>query len=175
MFFRYTPKNQNGFTLIELLLVLTLVGVLVSKLVPAFNGLILSMRINAAASNIERTLRHARSHALLNHRYIRICPSRNAYWCSNSTDWSEGWITYVDLSGDQSRDAEDTIVATQGAFESIHINYNRGNQLSINPKGRITQSGTIRICSPKLPDGSINLVMTHTARIRLHNERGPCS
>jgi prepilin-type N-terminal cleavage/methylation domain-containing protein len=167
--------DRNGFTLMELLIVLTIAAILTFQIVPSFARLIQSMRISAAASNMERTLRIARSAALLRRELIRICPSEDGYWCSNNNDWSTGWITYVDQTGEAIRNPEDIIIATQGPYKAIGIYYNRGGRVSVNALGRITQSGTIRICDRKYPDNSVNLVMIHSARLRRERGRESCT
>lgn len=170
-----STTGRNGFTLIELMIVLSIASILTFQIVPSFARLIQSMRISTAVSNMERTLRIARSAALLRREPIRICPSEDGYWCSNNNDWSTGWITYVDRNGEATRNPEDNIIATQGPYKQVSIYYNRGSRVSVNALGRITRSGTIRICDRKYPDNSVNLVMIHSARLRRESGRESCS
>jgi len=45
------PSNKNGFTLIELLIVVAIIGVLAAVGVPAYQGYILTAKINATKNN----------------------------------------------------------------------------------------------------------------------------
>ncbi len=157
---------RNGFTLVELLVVLAIAAITVFQVVPSFTKLIQDARIETAASNMERSLRFARSAALLEKAPVRLCPSEDGHWCSASGDWSKGWITYVDQSGGPDRDPGDLVIATQGSFKSIQIRYNRGSRLSLNALGRITQSGSMRICDQRYSDNAVTLFIIHSARLR---------
>lgn len=158
--------RYNGFTLIELLVVLTIAAIIVFQIAPSFAELIQATRINTAVSHMERSLRFARNTALLRKAPVRLCPSEDGNLCSASGDWSKGWITYVDQSGGPTRDLEDVVVAIQSSFKSIQFHYNRGSRLSLNALGRITQSGTMRICDQRNPRISVAIVMMHSARLR---------
>ncbi|MEJ2178302.1 MAG: GspH/FimT family pseudopilin [Gammaproteobacteria bacterium] len=165
----------SGFTLIELLVVLTIAAIIVFQIAPSFAELIQAARINTAVSQMERSLRFARSTALLRKAPVRLCPSEDGNLCSASGDWSKGWITFVDQYGGSTRDPEDEVVATQASFRSIQLYYNRGSLLSLNALGRVTQSGTMRICDPRQPHNSVALVIIHSARLRREKGMGSCS
>ena len=171
----HTAADVKGFTLVELLAVLTLTAILALQAVPAFNELIQFVRISSLASNIERTLRFARSKAVFDRQQVGICPSVDGYWCIASTDWSGGWITFVDETGDRTRNEGETVLDVQENTKNIAVRYNRTTPISFNSNGRITQSGTIRICDPSRRVNGVDLVMIHSARVRRQTTTLPCS
>ena len=166
--------NIKGFTLIELLVVLTLAAILTLQVVPAFHQLVQSLRISTLASNIERTLRFARSRAVFDRQQIGICPSADGAQCIASDNWSSGWITFVDQTEDNLRNENEIVIDVQVNSNNTEIRYNRTTPIIFNSKGRITQSGTIRLCDPNRLVSGVDLVMIHSARIRRQTNALPC-
>lgn len=164
----------TGFTLIETLVAIGISAILMTRLVPAFDDLIQSMRIKGVTSNIERTLRLARQEAILRQTPTRICPSNNGYSCTAGATWAAGWITYLDKQGGFERDPGDTLVATQPALENVTVVYNRGNLISTSSSGRLSQNGTLRICGNSNARYNIELVMVRSGRLRLQRTSAVC-
>ena len=164
----------TGFTLIELLVVLALAAILAVQVVPVFNELVQSVRISALASNIERTLRFARSAAVFGRQHVGICPSHDGNRCIASTDWSQGWITFEDQTRDNLRNENETVIDTHVTSNKTDVRYSRAAPIIFNSKGRITQSGTIRLCDPNRQVNGVDIVMIHSARVRRQTNTLPC-
>ena len=93
-------RNMQGVTLIELMLVMTIMAILMGIAIPSFNSTIRDNRVLTAANGYAAAIATARAEAVRRGRMVSVCPSADGAACS--TDWSAGWIVYVE---------KDTVVA----------------------------------------------------------------
>ncbi|MEO8019278.1 MAG: GspH/FimT family pseudopilin [Pseudomonadota bacterium] len=93
-------RNQRGFTLLELMITVTVLGILLGLAVPSFREAIRNNRIVAQNNEFITALTYARSEAIRRSDTVSICSSTNGTSCSTTTNWSTGWITFVDPNAD---------------------------------------------------------------------------
>jgi len=167
-------NGGKGFTVVELLMTVTVIGILAIQAIPSFNQLIQSVRIRAASSDLERTLRLGRRHALARGELIRLCPSVDGDTCTLENKWQAGWIMFADRAGGTRRDPDDPILLAHDRLTGLLIEYNRGTLLSFNSRGRISRNGSFHLCMPSRPEASVRLVMIHSGRLRLEQQRSIC-
>ncbi len=114
-------QSMRGFTLLELMIALGVVAVLVSVGVPGFRSVIMDNRMVAQANMLVTSVNVARSNAVKYQRNATVCASTNhdaaVPTCSASTDWSTGWIVWVDKDRDAATDAEE-IVSVYGPLNT---------------------------------------------------------
>ncbi|HPF26353.1 MAG: GspH/FimT family pseudopilin [Steroidobacteraceae bacterium] len=87
---------ESGYTLLELMTALAILGVLLGIAVPSFQAYTRNSAATAAQNDLVTSLHFARSEALLRSRAVSVCASTDSLACSNSTDWSTGWIVFTD-------------------------------------------------------------------------------
>ena len=92
--------SQRGFTLLELMITITVLGILLGLAVPSFREAIQNNRIVSQNNEFITALNYARSEAIRRSDTVSVCSSANGTSCSTTTNWSTGWITFVDLNGD---------------------------------------------------------------------------
>lgn len=101
--------NQHGFTIYELLITIVIVGIVMSIALPNLSGFTKNSRITATANALHSSFHLARSEAARSKENIMICASANsmdaAAACGGTFD--DGWIIFVDLNNNQTRDAGD--------------------------------------------------------------------
>ncbi|MEM7196469.1 MAG: GspH/FimT family pseudopilin [Pseudomonadota bacterium] len=164
-------RLKAGFTLIECMVVLLIVGIVGVYAVPAFAKLMSGRQIANAADSLHRTIKLARSEAVIRGRPIRICASIDGARCSGNRDLGVGWIAYVDLSPQRFRHQMDPIVTVQSPMKHLSILYNRATEILINAHGRIGLNGSVNICDNRKLHPPMRLVVVHSTRIR-KSERG---
>ena len=101
-------RGGRGFTLVEMLTVITVMAVLLSVAVPAFEGVRLSSRLNAYATSLVAASQLARSEAIKRNATVTLCASANGTSCATDGKWEAGWIV---LSGTTLLPAQPAAVA----------------------------------------------------------------
>ena len=105
-------KNR-GFTIIELMVTLGIVALLLAAGVPGFRGLIMDNRLVSSSNQFVTSVNMARSTAVKFQRNATVCSSTNyddpVPTCAGATDWSTGWIVWVDKDRDATPDAGEII------------------------------------------------------------------
>jgi type IV fimbrial biogenesis protein FimT len=113
--------RSAGFTLLELLMTIVIAGVLLTLAVPSFIDTIRNNRILASANNLISGVNTARAEAIRRSRMVSICPSADGASCS--TDWSAGWMVYVEKDVVKAGDAPniDTILQVNDAVTKTSV------------------------------------------------------
>ena len=112
--------RSSGFTLMELMVTLAVAAIILSVGVPSFRAIIMDNRLVSQANQLVTSIKIARSAAVRYQRNATVCASANfdaaVPSCSASTDWSNGWIVWVDKDRDAATDANEVI----SVFGPIH-------------------------------------------------------
>jgi len=108
--------NRNkGFTLLELMVTVGIAAILLSVGVPSFRSVIMDNRLVRDSNQFVASINLARSSAVRFQRNATICPSANfnaaVPSCAATTDWSNGWIVWVDKDRDGATDANEMLAA----------------------------------------------------------------
>ncbi len=108
--------NRNkGFTLLELMVTVGVAAILLSVGVPSFRAVIMDNRLVRDSNQFVASINLARSSAVRFQRNATICPSANysanTPTCAATTDWSDGWIVWVDKDRDGATDADEVLAA----------------------------------------------------------------
>ncbi len=139
-------KNNSGFTLIELMVTVAIVGIFASIALPSFSNLIESNRISTATNELVSNLHFARSEALKRRNTVTVCPSSNQESCNNNSDFSTGWIVFVDCDDDIVPDEAiadcgpnntEEILKVGDGFDSVYMNNTSVNKISFGFSGRL--------------------------------------
>lgn len=97
-----TLDAQLGVNMIELLVVLTVLSVVIILAAPYAGEVIQRNRLAADASLFTVDLAFARSEAIKRRQPVSVCGSNDGQTCTDTADWSGGWIVFSDLAGDGS-------------------------------------------------------------------------
>lgn len=103
----------QGFTLIELLIVIAILAILLTLAVPSFVGFQRNSELTSAANSLASALNAARSEAMKRNVYAMVVPAD-----AGRTDWSKGWIVFVDANLNGVYDATEPLVLTRDALPS---------------------------------------------------------
>lgn len=147
-------KREKGFSLLELMVTVSVAAILLSVGVPSFNGAIKDSRMVRDSNQFVASISLARSSAVRFQRNATICTSADfsaaVPTCSASTDWSNGWIVWVDKDRDGVTDA-DEILAAQGPLDdSTAFDTAAVTQFSYDARGfGTTPADTLTMCDDR--------------------------
>jgi type IV fimbrial biogenesis protein FimT len=97
----------RGFTLIELLVCLSVMAILLTMGVPAFQRAQQNHRMEAEREKLMAHLALARSEAIKRSSTVVACKSAGTRSCVQSGGWESGWLVFQDLDGDRQCDDSD--------------------------------------------------------------------
>ena len=143
-------KTQRGLSLIELIVTMAIAAIVLGVGVPTFGNV---MADNGMATNANRfvsSINLARSSAVRFQRNAIICASSNynatTPTCDTGTDWSDGWIVYVDKDRDGAVDADEV----QSVFEpmSDNVTFASGTVASFtyDARGFVNNGDNLTLC-----------------------------
>ena len=86
----------RGFTVIELMIALAAAIALLAVGVPLFNSIVNSSQLTASTNDLVTSMHYARLEAVTRGLPVAMCPSSDGRNCTGGTDWSVGWVVFVD-------------------------------------------------------------------------------
>lgn len=157
-----------GFTLLDLLIVMTILGILFGIGVPSLKDAVARSQAVSARSAITTTLFDALRHATVLGREIVVCPA-SAAQCAGGTDWSDGWIAFIDGDGNRLRSPDEQIVRQQDALPAgvrLHGTVGRP-RIVYQPNGGNGGSNiTFTLCDRRGPKHALALILSNGGRLR---------
>lgn len=162
-------KAAKGFTLLELIVTLAVAAVLVSMAVPTLGQFLGVAQRDRDVGELRAEIILARSEAIRRGSNVGICASETLNGCS--TDWSLGWIVYVDAdqngvftSGEEilrrhkpsqsgititSTVTDITFIARGGTSDTGGIRFTSAQQDTTERLIRVDRVGQPRVCKPQ--------------------------
>lgn len=117
-------KSFTGFTLIELLIVLTIAALFITLVVPGYRAIIQNNKVVSTVNKLSASLQLARMEAVKRGVPVVVCPTADANFtaCGTNSQWSEGWIVFLDEDSDSEIDStSDLLKITQGIESDAQI------------------------------------------------------
>jgi len=170
------PRNQqlSGFTILEALIVAILIGIISSFAIPGYSNFIDSQQRTTTLNNLYQTIALARSEAIKRNREVVLCPSIDTVSCTESHDYTSGWIMFVNTDKDRpaTRDYDEPIVDFQKRFDSNFLLKSNRKTYSFRSQGIRNSNGTFVLCSidnSRENKDSQSLILSYTGRPKINN------
>jgi type IV fimbrial biogenesis protein FimT len=169
--------RQNGFTLFELLVALGIAALLVTVGVPSMRDMIMDNRIISQANHFVATINAARSSAVRYQRAAIVCSTANfdaaVPTCSGSTDWSDGWIVWVDKDRNTATSADEIVVVSPPLSGSVTMTSGAVASFSYDSRGfGTTAADDISFCDSR--SGETGRIIRVNAAGRIHISEQVC-
>ncbi len=165
-------KHNQGFTLAELMVTLAVFSVLVTVGVPSFNQTLLNNRQVSSLNILVGSMQLARSEAIVRNRRVTLCGSGDGQTCGNT--WSNGWIVFVDASGDGQVNGGEVIIRSVNDVSRLGISSDGiATSLRYRPNGRMmtdnnihSNTGQFTVCDIRGAEHARTIVVDSSGRPR---------
>jgi prepilin-type N-terminal cleavage/methylation domain-containing protein len=163
---RINTRKAVGFTMIEVAITLVLVAIMSAIALPGMRDFLARTRLSTQVSSLRADVAYARSEAARQNVVVSLCPAAVGttggavvYTCSG-TDWSIGWIAFVDSAGTTGVfDSTDTVLRVHNKTNGISISGSGGlasaASLTMRPTGEASVSGKFDLCIVGYPITSL--------------------
>ncbi len=146
-------KKQRGLSLIELIVTMAIAAIVLGVGVPTFGNVVADNSMASNANRFVASINLARSSAVRFQRDAVICASSNynaaTPTCDTGTDWSAGWVVYVDKDRDGAIDADEV----QSVFEpfSDDVSFASGtvSRFTYDARGFVDNGDTLTLCDDR--------------------------
>jgi len=172
-------KNENGFTLAELMITLAIAAILLTIGVPSFRGYILDTRLVTQANRISNDINIARSAAIKYQRSGEICISSDSTTatpsCTGGTDWSVGWLVWIDKNRDGSPDAPGEIIVVAEALSgTTTLTSTALSAITYDSRGFSTLTDTLTLCDGRTGEVGRSIDVRGAGRINISRDAINC-
>lgn len=158
--FSHHPKRArqaSGFTIIELIVTVAIAAILAAIALPSFRDTIMRNRIVTSAASFQADIAYARSEAVRRGVTVALCPANvltgtPPFSCLSGSDWSNGWLVYVDANASNTLDTGDATLRERLPEKNLSIvgisgTMSTATQLQARPSGELLQDGAVRVCN----------------------------
>jgi type IV fimbrial biogenesis protein FimT len=154
MISRMNVHTQRAFSLVEMLVVISILAILSSLAIPAFDNILMTNRLRSYANTFLASVNLARSESLKRNAPIIMCVSTDGVTCGSGA-WHLGWIITTGA----------TVISHQQAFnQNYEINEASGlSSLSFSPSGIGATLANISVCRVLPKAGNQERVVRVTA------------
>ena len=165
-----------GFTLIELTTTVAVLAICAGVALPSLRSFLEQQRTLAAISSLTTHMSLARMTAISRNQRAVLCPSSDGASCEAGTDWSTGWMLFVDEDGNRKPDASEEVLRVDLEPTSRHLRVVSTvgrQQLRYLPDGRSAGTNlTISICN-KTGDVLGRVIVNNMGRPRSERPKAP--
>jgi type IV fimbrial biogenesis protein FimT len=174
---RKDAPGPTGFTLVETMASLAVLAILLGLALPGFRGTLERQRAASAMHLVSTQLAQARNTAITRRSPVTVCPSGGDGRCLAESDWSAGWLLYLDPGRNHQPASPDRVLrdVRRPVHESVQVLASSGRlRLRYQPDGRSGGSNlTLRVCSAGRLYGEV--IVNNVGRVRTRRAEAAAS
>lgn len=161
--------SQFGLTLIELLVTIAIAAIVMGLAIPGFQAFFRSNTLANVSNEIRGSLMLAREEAIRRGRQVVVCTSTSGTACTtNDSDWSGGWIVFVDTNGDGAFAAGEPILRVSAAVpEGATLRSTLANTVRYARNGQAHADGSFVACHANQLTGARVVLLARAANPRM--------
>lgn len=169
------PKlsSHSGFSLLELMVVVTIASILAAVAIPSFRTFILNSQRSTAVNDLMASLQLARSEATKLGQPVVVCRSNTAGTaCDNGTNWSTGWLVFVNTDNDSAVvDSGERILKLgapmSGSIVITAASAPSGGYFAFRSFGNSSSNGNLRFCDSRGSASAKTIIISNSGRARI--------
>lgn len=166
--FRRSRHASRGFTLIDTIITVIILGILLGIAIPGVTHAVARVRSVSARTALTASLFDAHRTATVLGRHVIVCAGTDA-GCSGGTDWSDGWIVFVDDNGDRQLGPAERVVRRETRLpRGVGLRGTLGrSRIVYLPNGSNAGSNaTFTLCDRRGPQDAERLILANGGRLR---------
>ncbi len=158
----------QGYSLYELTMTLGLAALVLTLGLPSFGNIVANNRLNTEVNAIFHAIHLARKESVVRRRVVSICPSVDGEVCGSGSDWSDGWMTFVNIDRDWPavRDSNEPVLRWNRVDSANRITANR-RSFSLRSTDLRATNGTLIFCDRSGRATPRAVVVSYTGRPRV--------
>ncbi len=140
--------KQRGISLVELMSTISIIAIVNTIAGPTLTDTVRRNHLQSQADRLLTSFNLARSEAVKRNTAVSLCHSADGTSCTGS--WSDGWIVFSNIDGDNVLDTEDEVIRVYEAFTEGHTLAGSigSDALTYFPDGSYANgSDTISVCA----------------------------
>ena len=154
--------KSKGFTLIELMITLAIAAIVMAIGVPAFQDMIRNNRAIAQTNDFISALSFTRSEAIKRGQRVVLCKSSGGATCATSGNWDQGWMIFVDNSGNAAVETGEEILRVHEALTGGNTLVGNSN---VSTYISYASDGVARLITSNFPqNGTVTLSLYSTSK-----------
>lgn len=169
-------SKLQGFTLLEMMVTLAVVAILIMFGIPSMQGFTKNARLSAQSNEFITGIQLARGAAIKQQRNASICVSTTINntppTCTGGTDWSVGWVVWVDQDRDGTLDTTEVLRIAEPLDGTTTFTSTALGQFTYAATGLVNAADTLTLCDDR--DGETGRQITVTAAGRTNLARLTC-
>lgn len=160
--------RKRGFTLFELMMTMLTVALLAGIAMPSFSAALARHKQRVEVDALFNAIHLARKESIMRRKVVSLCPSTDGDRCSNSLDWSTGWLMFENEDRDSPPrvDAGEPVLTRHSVNEGIRISANRKG-FTLRATFLRATNGTFVFCDTNSRVPPKALVVSYTGRPRV--------
>jgi type IV fimbrial biogenesis protein FimT len=163
-----SPARLRGFTLVEAVAAMAIAALGIAIGLPSYRSLLERQRTEAAMHLLSAEFAAARMAAISRRTPVSVCPADGLRRCRDDSDWSGGWLMYLNPAGAR-QPASDADILRHDCADldpSLRFVSTTGRpRIRFQPEGFSTGSNiTVTLCQGRRALGQV--VVNNAGRIR---------